>query len=106
VTEAARVRAFGPNLIERIARGEQQALAQLYDQTSRMIYGFALHILRDAAIAEEVTLEVYMQVWRTASTYVPARCSVNAWLAATARTHALNRLRDGRGTLGQCLEAE
>jgi RNA polymerase sigma-70 factor (ECF subfamily) len=106
VTEAAHARAFGPNLIKRIAGGEEQALAELYDQTSRMVYGYVLSIVGDAAIAEEVTLEVYLQVWRTASTYSPERCSVNAWLAAAAHIQALNRLRDVRGTLGEYREVE
>ncbi|MEI9815327.1 MAG: sigma-70 family RNA polymerase sigma factor [Acidobacteriota bacterium] len=88
-------------LVARIARGEEKALAELYDSTSRMIYGLVLRIVRDAATAEEVTLEVYMQVWRTAANYTPDRGSVNAWLATAARSRALDWLRSRQARLAR-----
>jgi len=101
VTEAARAGSFGPELIQRIARGEEKALAELYDRTSRMVYGLVLRVVRDPATAEEVTLEVYMQVWRTASTYTPERGSINAWLAMAARTRSLDWLRSRQARLAR-----
>ena len=59
--------------LQRCAAGDQAALAGLYDETSRMVYTMALRILRDPADAEEVALDVYMQVWKTAQSYSVAR---------------------------------
>jgi RNA polymerase sigma-70 factor (ECF subfamily) len=79
--------------VERCAGGDQSGLAQLYDATNKLVYTMALRILRDAADAEEVTLDVYMQVWKTAAGYAGDRGSVGAWLVMLARTRAIDRLR-------------
>lgn len=80
-------------LVASIATGDQAAMAALYDQTNRVVYGLALRILRDPSAAEEATLDVYMQVWRKASTYDVSRGNPSAWLLCMARTRALDRLR-------------
>ena len=61
-----------------------------------MVYGLALRILGDEAAAEEVMLDVYMQVWRQAGTYDTGRGAPLAWLATIARSRAIDRLRAGR----------
>jgi len=76
-----------------IAAGDQGALASLYDATSRLIYGMALRILSNPADAEEVTLDIYTQVWRGAASFDERRGSVVAWLMAMARSRAIDRLR-------------
>ena len=80
-------------LVHRIAAGDQGALAALYDGSSRLVYAVALRILIEPADAEEVTLDVFTQVWRSASTFDPSRGSVNAWLVALARSRAIDRFR-------------
>jgi RNA polymerase sigma-70 factor, ECF subfamily len=80
-------------LVRRCAAGDQPALAALYDESSRLVYTMALRILRDTADAEEVTLDVYMQVWKTAGGYSADRGSVGTWLVMLARTRAIDRLR-------------
>lgn len=80
-------------LIERIALEDQTALAELYDQTSSVVFGVTLRILRDRSSAEEATLDVYMQIWRQARTYEPSRGTPAAWLFCMARSRALDRLR-------------
>ena len=79
--------------VSRIARGEHDALGFLYDETNRLVYGFAFRILRDPADAEEVTLDVYTQIWRNASSFDPCRGSVLAWLMMLTRSRAIDRLR-------------
>ncbi len=81
--------------IKRIALGEQAALATLYDGTSRLAYGLILRIVGDPATAEEVTLDVYTQIWRRAESYCEDRGAPLAWLLTIARTRALDRLRAG-----------
>ena len=51
-------------MIRGVAEGDNQALASLYDATSRTVYGLLLRILSDPSSAEEVLLDVYTQVWR------------------------------------------
>jgi RNA polymerase sigma-70 factor (ECF subfamily) len=75
------------------ARGKQSALARLYDISSRLVYSVALRILGDPADAEEVTLDVYTQVWRTAKDYTPDRGAPSSWLIMMARSRSLDRLR-------------
>lgn len=89
----------GAELVARIASGDQDAVAELYDQTSSVVYGMALRIVRDQAVAEEVTMDVYMQAWRTAAQYSGARGSVKAWLAAITRARAIDWLRSSQARL-------
>ena len=83
-------------LIGAAAAGDQQALAALYDATSRAVYGLLLRILADPGAAEEVLLDVYTQVWRQAGTYSAGRGKPMAWLTTIARSRAIDRLRRGR----------
>ena len=83
--------------IRRTATGEEQALAALYDQTSHLVFGLALRILEDTADAEEVTLDVYTQVWKSARDFDPRRGNAMAWLIMLTRSRAIDRLRSGAG---------
>jgi RNA polymerase sigma-70 factor, ECF subfamily len=83
-------------MIKGVAEGDEQALASLYDATSRTVYGLLLRILSDPATAEEVLLDVYVQVWRQARTYSAERGKPLAWLTTIARSRAIDRLRRGR----------
>jgi RNA polymerase sigma-70 factor (ECF subfamily) len=80
-------------LIVRVRQGDQTALGSLYDQTSRLVYGLALRVLGDPEDAEEVTMDVYMQVWKRASDYDESRGSPIAWLLTLGRSRAIDRLR-------------
>ena len=80
-------------LIHRMARGDQQALGTFYDTTSSLVYGLALRILGNTASAEDVTLDVYMQVWRQAAVYNAQRGTPVAWLFMLTRSRAIDLLR-------------
>jgi RNA polymerase sigma-70 factor (ECF subfamily) len=80
-------------LIGRCAQGDQTALAALYDTTAAQVNGLALRILSDREAAEEVTADVYLQVWRTAGSYDPERGVPLAWILTLARSRAIDRLR-------------
>lgn len=79
--------------IRRLTEADQDALASLYDCTSSFVYGIALRLLNDRADAEEVTLDVYAQIWRSASTFDSERGSVLGWLSTITRTRSIDRLR-------------
>lgn len=79
--------------MQAIASGDEAAMATLYDTTSAMVYGLALRILGDPAAAEEVTMEVYLQVWHQAARYDEQRGTPSAWLLTITRSRALDRHR-------------
>jgi RNA polymerase sigma-70 factor, ECF subfamily len=88
-------------LIAQTAQGDQAALATLYDRTSPQVYGLILKILDNREAAEEVTLDVYTQVWRQAHTYDETRGSPGGWLMTLARTRAIDRYRAGSAERGR-----
>lgn len=75
---------------------DQRAFAVLYDQSCRLVYSLILRIVRNAADAEEVTLDVYTQVWNNAQDFDGSRGTVSAWLVMLARSRAIDRLRSRR----------
>lgn len=79
--------------VARIADGEQPALGSLYDESSTLVYSMVLRVLGNVADAEEVTMDVYTQVWKAASGYDLSRGSVTAWLVTLARSRAIDRVR-------------
>jgi RNA polymerase sigma-70 factor, ECF subfamily len=82
--------------LEQLASGDETALAELYDRHARLLYSFALRILRQQADAEDVLQEVFSQVWRQASRYDPGRGTVVGWLVMLTRGRAIDRLRRER----------
>ena len=75
------------------ALGNHQAFAELYDLTARRVYGMVLQVLRSPEHAEEVTQEVYAEVWQQAARYSPSKGSVNTWMITMARRRAVDRVR-------------
>ncbi|HET8561948.1 MAG TPA: sigma-70 family RNA polymerase sigma factor, partial [Marmoricola sp.] len=88
-------------LIGRSARGDEGAFAQLYDATSSRVHGLVLRVVRDPAQAEEVTQEVYLQVWRTASRFDEQQGSALAWLMTLAHRRAVDRVRSAEAASRQ-----
>ena len=83
----------GSAVLSRLAAGDSRALAEFYDAHAGLAYGLALRVLRDRSDAEDVVQEAFVQVWRQADRYDPARGTPQAWLCAIVRTRALDRLR-------------
>ena len=81
-------------LLARVARGDMNALATVYDQTVPAVYGLVLRILGDRSAAEEVTADVFVQVWQRAVDYDPRRGPALPWLLLIARSRALDRWRN------------
>jgi RNA polymerase sigma-70 factor (ECF subfamily) len=81
------------SLLAQIARAQMDALDELYDRYNRLVFSVAYAILGDHAIAEEVTMDVFVRVWQRAKTYQPERGKVSTWLIAIARHQAIDVLR-------------
>ena len=76
-----------------VAAGEQRALERFYRLTIGRVFGLALRIVRNRATAEEVAEDVYVQVWHTAATYDPLRCTPLGWALVICRSRAIDTLR-------------
>ena len=80
-------------LVRSIAGGDQRALHALYERTHRIVFTLIVRITGNRETAEEVTLDVFHDVWRRAPTYDPAGGSVVGWVMNQARSRAIDRLR-------------
>ena len=80
-------------LIQRVGRGDQAAFGDLYDLAAPLVHGVVLKIVRDPSQAEEVVQEVFVELWRIAPRFDPARGTVTSWVATIAHRRAVDRVR-------------
>ncbi|WP_446664759.1 ECF RNA polymerase sigma factor SigK [Flexivirga sp. B27] len=102
VTEGSRVRMGDvavrnipalADLLRQVGQGDDAAFAQLYDATASRLHGLVQRILVDRAMSEEVTQEVFLEIWRTSPRFDPARGSALSWLFTIAHRKAVDRVR-------------
>lgn len=80
-------------LLVRIANGDKQAFGLFYDQTAARVMGICMQVLHNRAVAEEITQEVFIEIWRTAPTFSPDKGSAASWIYRLARSRAIDKLR-------------
>ena len=80
-------------LLRRVAAGDPEALAALYDRHAALVLGLLVSMLGERGEAEEVLQEVFLQAWREASRYRPDLAPPRGWLLLLARSRALDRLK-------------
>lgn len=83
-------------LVSAVRSGDDQAMAQLYERYSPIVYSVALRVLGDTASAEDILQEVFMQLWRNPDVFDASRGSLPGWLAVIARNRAIDSLRKRR----------
>jgi RNA polymerase sigma-70 factor, ECF subfamily len=81
------------DLLVAVASGDRPAFELLFDRVSPQVLGVALRVLRDRSLAEEVSQEVMVEVWRKAARFDPARGSASGWIATLAHRRAVDRVR-------------
>ena len=84
------------DLLARVTRGDERAMAVLFDRYSKIVYSVSLRVLRDTAAAEDVMQEIFMQIWRNPSSFVAAKGSLGGWLSVVARNRSIDTLRRKR----------
>jgi RNA polymerase sigma-70 factor (ECF subfamily) len=77
----------------RLARGEESALGELYDQFAPLVHGLANRVLGDQAVAEEITQDVFAHVWQHAESFDPTQGSMRSWISTLTHRRAVERLR-------------
>ena len=85
-------------LLAKVARGDEAAFAGVYDHFAGVVYGLVRRVVRDPAQSEEVTQEVLLEVWRTASRFDPSLGSARSWLMTLAHRRAVDRVRSAQAT--------
>lgn len=85
-------------LLALVQRGDEGAMASLFDRYSKVVYSVALRVLRDPASAEDVLQEIFMQVWRNPESFVATRGSLGGWLAVVSRNRSIDALRRRKPT--------
>lgn len=85
-------------LMARVARGDAVAFGQVYDLMAPRVYGLIRRVLRNPAQSEEVTQEVMVEVWRTATRYDADRGSLASWILTMAHRRAIDRVRSEQST--------
>jgi RNA polymerase sigma-70 factor (ECF subfamily) len=80
-------------LLALVARGDEQAFAELYERVAAAVFGLVGRVVRDPAQSEEVTQEVFVELWRTASRFDPGRGTARSWIMTRAHRRAVDRVR-------------
>jgi len=81
------------DMVRGMATGDQLALHALYQRSQRLVFTLAARILGNRETAEEITLDVFHDLWRRAAHYDPANGTVIGWIMNQARSRAIDRLR-------------
>jgi RNA polymerase sigma-70 factor (ECF subfamily) len=80
-------------LLGRVATGDQQAFAALYDEVSPRVFGLIRRLLVDHSQSEEVTQEVFLEIWQNATRYEPTKGGALTWILTMAHRRAVDRIR-------------
>jgi RNA polymerase sigma-70 factor (ECF subfamily) len=80
-------------LVALVARGDDTALAELYDRVGRVAYGLAYRVLRDDRLAEDAVQEAFLAVWRTAARFTAERAKASTWILTLVHRRAVDLVR-------------
>jgi RNA polymerase sigma factor (sigma-70 family) len=92
-------------LVALVARGDDVALAELYERFGRVAYGLALRVVRDTSLAEDVVQEAFLAVWRSAGRFVAERAKASTWILTLVHRRAVDLVRREQPRRAEPLEA-
>ncbi|WBU36694.1 ECF RNA polymerase sigma factor SigK [Homoserinibacter sp. YIM 151385] len=81
------------DLLTRTAAGDRQAFAELYDRMSARVFGLVKRLLLDHAQSEEVSQEIFLEIWQSASRYAPEKGGAVGWILTMTHRRAVDRVR-------------
>ena len=81
------------SLLARVAKGDDDALGNLYDRFGRVAYGLALRVLRDERLAEDAVQDAFLAVWRQAASFRPERANARTWVLTFVHRRAVDLVR-------------
>ena len=86
------------DLLERVSTGDKRAFGALYDQVSPRVFGLIRRVLKDQAQSEEVTQEVFLEIWQTATRFDPNKGAATTWILTMAHRRAVDRVRSSQSS--------
>jgi RNA polymerase sigma-70 factor (ECF subfamily) len=81
------------NLLARVATGDRAAFSDLYDEVAPRVFGLVKRLLRDHSQSEEVTQEIFLEIWQSASRFDPNKGGATTWILTMAHRRAVDRVR-------------
>lgn len=106
LTAALRFKDDG-DLVERLKRRDQQAMAVLYDRYGRLTYSIILRIVRNEAVAEDLMQETFFRIWNRVQAFDPEKGALGPWILTVARNRSIDHLRSIQGkTMESAFELE
>jgi RNA polymerase sigma-70 factor (ECF subfamily) len=91
-------------LLGRVAQGDQKAFAVLYDEISPRVFGLIRRLLVDHSQSEEVTQEVFLEIWQNAKQYEPSKGGALTWVLTMAHRRAVDRIRASQASRNRDLK--
>lgn len=92
-------------LVALVARGDEPALAELYDRVGGTAYGLAYRVLRDETLAEDAVQEAFLALWRTAASFIPERAKASTWILTLVHRRAVDSVRREQRRRAEPLES-
>jgi len=92
-------------LLQRVADGDQNAFARLYDMLSPRVFGLILRVLVDRSQSEEVLQEVFLEIWQSAGRFAPNKGQGRSWVFTIAHRRAVDRVRSSQASTDRDVRA-
>ncbi len=94
------------NLLAHIAHGDRRAFAELYDRTAPRVLGLITQCLRDPVQSEEVTREVFLELWQNAARLDKAKGKAMPWMLTVGHRRAIDRVRTSQSSRDRDLKLD
>lgn len=87
------------DLMQRVARNDEKAVAELYDRFGSLVFRMAFQSLPSRAEADDAVQEIFVRLWKTAGRYDPSRAALVTWVMLISRRHLVDKLRRSKARI-------